>query len=196
MSLLFCSQSQLSLLQTSPSFITYNILFLYTSLHYFLLYINTKSLSFIITPQQSYFSSIGSARMTVDHKIDGENDQFPVGMRVLAVDDDPTCLRLLDTLLRRCQYNGLFLFSPFSTFTCRFLSSFFYFHVCAFLFKISTFNSICGFWQQIVLLRIMYFWFFLSVSLFSNLILRFHQHIFDMCFFLKRIMYVLEVLLL
>lgn len=43
--------------------------------------------------------------MTADHKIDGENDQFPVGMRVLAVDDDPTCLRLLDTLLRRCQYN-------------------------------------------------------------------------------------------
>ncbi|CAA6661662.1 unnamed protein product [Spirodela intermedia] len=32
-------------------------------------------------------------------------DQFPVGMRVLAVDDDPTCLRLLDSLLRRCQYH-------------------------------------------------------------------------------------------
>ncbi|XP_017227759.2 two-component response regulator ARR12 [Daucus carota subsp. sativus] len=43
--------------------------------------------------------------MTVDDKIDGEKEQFPVGMRVLAVDDDPTCLRLLDTLLRRCQYN-------------------------------------------------------------------------------------------
>ncbi|KAB5513856.1 hypothetical protein DKX38_027762 [Salix brachista] len=26
-------------------------------------------------------------------------------MRVLAVDDDPTCLLLLETLLRRCQYN-------------------------------------------------------------------------------------------
>lgn len=47
--------------------------------------------------------------MTVDDKIDGEKEQFPVGMRVLAVDDDPTCLRLLDTLLRRCQYNGFFL---------------------------------------------------------------------------------------
>lgn len=32
-------------------------------------------------------------------------DQFPVGMRVLAVDDDPTCLKLLDALLRRCQYH-------------------------------------------------------------------------------------------
>ena len=40
-------------------------------------------------------------------------DQFPVGMRVLAVDDDPVCLKVLETLLRRCQYHGenLFLFS-------------------------------------------------------------------------------------
>ena len=40
---------------------------------------------------------------------DGANDPFPVGMRVLAVDDDPTCLRLLEGLLRRCQYQGLVL---------------------------------------------------------------------------------------
>ncbi|XP_059635466.1 two-component response regulator ORR24-like isoform X2 [Cornus florida] len=32
------------------------------------------------------------------------SDKFPVGMRVLAVDDDPTCLMLLDGLLRKCQY--------------------------------------------------------------------------------------------
>ncbi|CAH2061073.1 unnamed protein product [Thlaspi arvense] len=32
-------------------------------------------------------------------------DQFPVGMRVLAVDDDQTCLRILETLLHRCQYH-------------------------------------------------------------------------------------------
>ncbi|XP_010275724.1 PREDICTED: two-component response regulator ORR24-like [Nelumbo nucifera] len=48
--------------------------------------------------------------MTVEERLgtlgdDEPRDQFPVGMRVLAVDDDPTCLRLLDTLLRRCQYN-------------------------------------------------------------------------------------------
>ncbi|KAK3152314.1 hypothetical protein QOZ80_2BG0157240 [Eleusine coracana subsp. coracana] len=35
----------------------------------------------------------------------GGKDQFPVGMRVLAVDDDPTCLKLLEGLLRRCQYH-------------------------------------------------------------------------------------------
>ena len=37
-------------------------------------------------------------------------DQFPVGMRVLAVDDDPVCLKVLETLLRRCQYHGENLF--------------------------------------------------------------------------------------
>lgn len=35
-------------------------------------------------------------------------DEFPVGMRVLAVDDDPVCLKLLEILLRRCQYDGMF----------------------------------------------------------------------------------------
>ncbi|XP_058067928.1 two-component response regulator ORR23-like isoform X2 [Magnolia sinica] len=34
----------------------------------------------------------------------GEKEQFPVGMRVLAVDDDPTCLKLLETLLQQCRY--------------------------------------------------------------------------------------------
>ncbi|CAJ1975562.1 unnamed protein product [Sphenostylis stenocarpa] len=35
---------------------------------------------------------------------DGGSDRFPVGMRVLAVDDDPICLKVLETLLRKCQY--------------------------------------------------------------------------------------------
>jgi len=45
--------------------------------------------------------------MTVEGKVsgDGGRDQFPVGMRVLAVDDDPTCLKVLENLLRRCQYH-------------------------------------------------------------------------------------------
>ncbi|KAK4415038.1 Two-component response regulator ORR22 [Sesamum alatum] len=45
--------------------------------------------------------------MTVE-KIRGGNensDNFPVGLRVLAVDDDPICLKLLETLLRKCQYH-------------------------------------------------------------------------------------------
>ncbi|KAF6171254.1 hypothetical protein GIB67_036922 [Kingdonia uniflora] len=32
-------------------------------------------------------------------------DEFPKGMRVLAVDDDLTCLRVLESLLRRCNYH-------------------------------------------------------------------------------------------
>lgn len=46
--------------------------------------------------------------------MDEPGDQFPVGMRVLAVDDDPTCLFVLGALLRSCQYNGflLLLISP------------------------------------------------------------------------------------
>ncbi|CAA3027390.1 two-component response regulator ORR24-like [Olea europaea subsp. europaea] len=35
----------------------------------------------------------------------GSYDKFPVGLRVLAVDDDPICLKLLETLLRKCQYH-------------------------------------------------------------------------------------------
>ncbi|KAJ7955601.1 Two-component response regulator [Quillaja saponaria] len=35
----------------------------------------------------------------------GALDRFPVGMRVLAVDDDPICLKVLETLLRKCQYH-------------------------------------------------------------------------------------------
>lgn len=37
--------------------------------------------------------------------MDDSGDRFPIGMRVLAVDDDPTCLMVLETLLRRCQYH-------------------------------------------------------------------------------------------
>jgi two-component response regulator (ARR-B family) len=34
------------------------------------------------------------------------SDQFPAGLRVLVVDDDITCLRLLEKMLCRCLYNG------------------------------------------------------------------------------------------
>jgi two-component response regulator (ARR-B family) len=35
-----------------------------------------------------------------------KSDQFPVGMKVLVVDDDPLCLMILERMLRRCQYTG------------------------------------------------------------------------------------------
>ena len=34
------------------------------------------------------------------------SDQFPAGLRVLVVDDDVTCLRILEQMLRRCTYHG------------------------------------------------------------------------------------------
>ncbi|KAF8398931.1 hypothetical protein HHK36_014796 [Tetracentron sinense] len=32
-------------------------------------------------------------------------EQFPLGMRVLVVDDDPACLRILEQMLRKCMYH-------------------------------------------------------------------------------------------
>ncbi|KAJ4710431.1 Two-component response regulator [Melia azedarach] len=32
-------------------------------------------------------------------------EQFPTGLRVLVVNDDTSCLRILETILRRCLYN-------------------------------------------------------------------------------------------
>lgn len=43
--------------------------------------------------------------MGVELKSANASDEFPVGMRVLAVDDDPACLKILEALLRKCQYH-------------------------------------------------------------------------------------------
>ncbi|KAL1832580.1 two-component response regulator ARR2 isoform X2 [Daucus carota subsp. sativus] len=37
---------------------------------------------------------------------DAVSDQFPVGLRVLVVDDDPTCLMILYKMLLSCRYNA------------------------------------------------------------------------------------------
>ncbi|KAI5585693.1 hypothetical protein BDE02_06G162600 [Populus trichocarpa] len=45
--------------------------------------------------------------MAVDDQRGGNSvneKKFPVGMRILAVDDDPICLKVLENLLRKCQY--------------------------------------------------------------------------------------------
>ncbi|VAI92838.1 unnamed protein product [Triticum turgidum subsp. durum] len=36
---------------------------------------------------------------------DAAEDKFPEGLRVLAVDDDRVCLKVLEALLRRCKYS-------------------------------------------------------------------------------------------
>ena len=48
---------------------------------------------------------------------DAVSDQFPAGLRVLVVDDDPTCLMILEKMLKACLYEGaqsLFFFLFFS----------------------------------------------------------------------------------
>ncbi|GJU66855.1 two-component response regulator ARR12-like protein [Tanacetum coccineum] len=46
--------------------------------------------------------------MTVEGMVgSNEIDKFPIGMRVLAVDANPTCLKLLERLLRECQYQDM-----------------------------------------------------------------------------------------
>jgi hypothetical protein len=39
-------------------------------------------------------------------KMDPPGNDFPAGMRVLVVDDDRTCLVILEKMLRRCAYQG------------------------------------------------------------------------------------------
>lgn len=51
-------------------------------------------------------SSFGSGSGSLSSKpATGVSDQFPVGLRVLVVDDDVTCLKILEQMLRRCSYH-------------------------------------------------------------------------------------------
>ncbi|GAB2294299.1 hypothetical protein Dimus_028509 [Dionaea muscipula] len=49
-------------------------------------------------------SSQGSSLTQKPSSGDIVSDLFPVGLRVLVVDDDPTCLTILDKMLRKCHY--------------------------------------------------------------------------------------------
>ncbi len=40
------------------------------------------------------------------HKDVGFVDEFPLGLRVLIVDNDPICLMILERMLHRCSYTG------------------------------------------------------------------------------------------
>ncbi|XP_011625385.1 two-component response regulator ORR21 isoform X2 [Amborella trichopoda] len=49
-------------------------------------------------------SSISTASSYGSCRGEGVPDQFPAGLRVLVVDDDTTCLRILEQMLRKCMY--------------------------------------------------------------------------------------------
>ncbi len=36
----------------------------------------------------------------------GQWSNFPAGLRLLVVDDDPLCLKVVEQMLRRCNYIG------------------------------------------------------------------------------------------
>ncbi|GLT29667.1 hypothetical protein SLA2020_045180 [Shorea laevis] len=61
----------------------------------------------------------------------GISDQFPASLRVLVVDDDPTCLVILEKMLRKCLFERRLVFL-----TC--FSPLFDFN---FLFKMACFFS-------------------------------------------------------
>ena len=36
----------------------------------------------------------------------GNCERFPSGLRIMAVDDDPLCLKVVEQMLKRCDYKG------------------------------------------------------------------------------------------
>lgn len=55
-----------------------------------------------------------TARSTCSRRIcEGVSDEFPAGLRVLVVDDDPICLLIMEKMLKSCQYEGNFYFILF-----------------------------------------------------------------------------------
>ncbi|KAI3985643.1 hypothetical protein MKX01_033926 [Papaver californicum] len=55
-----------------------------------------------MTVEEEFVRRRSSSILSEDEQ---KNDLFPIGMRVLAVDDDLICLRVLESLLRKCQYH-------------------------------------------------------------------------------------------
>ena len=56
------------------------------------------------------FFNLGSSSSPLELLTKMENpsraEAFPVGLRVLVVDDDPTWLKILEKMLRKCSYEG------------------------------------------------------------------------------------------
>lgn len=56
--------------------------------------------------------SVGSSYASSKLESDRVPDKFPVGMKILLVDDDPICLAVVQRMLLNCQYDGELLFAP------------------------------------------------------------------------------------
>ncbi|KVH96468.1 two-component response regulator ARR1-like [Cynara cardunculus var. scolymus] len=63
----------------------------------------------VLVSKQSMMPSSSGASWNSVGAGDGDgnsSDQFPAGLRVLVVDDDPTCLMILEKMLRTCKYEA------------------------------------------------------------------------------------------
>ncbi|KAJ9559271.1 hypothetical protein OSB04_013885, partial [Centaurea solstitialis] len=65
--------------------------------------VNNKQQSMMPTSSGASWKSTAAAGSGGDGG-GGVPDQFPAGLRVLVVDDDPTCLMILEKMLRNCNY--------------------------------------------------------------------------------------------
>ena len=45
--------------------------------------------------------------MGMSEEVRAEWESLPTGLKVLAVDDDPLCLMVVERMLRRCNYEGM-----------------------------------------------------------------------------------------
>lgn len=93
---------------------------------------------------------------------DGVPDQFPAGLRVLVVDDDLTCLRILEKMLKNCLYEGIT--SSFSIFMPIVCTDLFFLGWLSIWWLVSGFSSVSWFlsWRCCLLLyglkNSLFFW--------------------------------------
>ncbi|MCD7454628.1 hypothetical protein HAX54_025374 [Datura stramonium] len=90
------------------------LLFLFVGIFLFSIFHTYFHVNFVEKFEESMNLGVGSvvkhmsgASSSVSWKSsssDRVSDQFPAGLRVLVVDDDPTCLRILEKMLRNCHY--------------------------------------------------------------------------------------------
>ena len=48
----------------------------------------------------------GAGGMKLEEHMPGHWQNFPAGLRLLVVDDDPLCLKVVEQMLRKCSYEG------------------------------------------------------------------------------------------
>lgn len=64
--------------------------------------------AWVIRPRSVLEAMEQAEPSTKPEHVDGRNWQnFPAGLKVLVVDDDPLCLKIIEQMLKRCNYEGM-----------------------------------------------------------------------------------------